>query len=65
MNAESFIGWSRIARPGSILGPQQFFLGQKESEFIKTPQSYKKSISMKEKDLSPMDKQKARKGEAS
>ena len=24
--AEVFIGWSRIARPGSILGPQQFFL---------------------------------------
>jgi cell division cycle 14 len=24
--AEVFIGWSRIARPGSVLGPQQFFL---------------------------------------
>jgi hypothetical protein len=38
---------------------------QKESEFIKTPQSYKKSISLKEKDLSPMDKLKSIKGEAS
>lgn len=27
MPAEVFIGWSRIARPGSVLGPQQFFLG--------------------------------------
>ena len=24
--AEHFIGWSRLCRPGSILGPQQFFL---------------------------------------
>jgi len=24
--AEAFIGWIRIARPGSILGPQQFYL---------------------------------------
>jgi cell division cycle 14 len=24
--AEQFIGWIRIARPGSILGPQQFYL---------------------------------------
>lgn len=25
-NAPDFIGWIRIARPGSILGPQQHFL---------------------------------------
>lgn len=25
-NAADFIGWIRIARPGSILGPQQHFL---------------------------------------
>ena len=24
--AEAFIGWIRVARPGSILGPQQFYL---------------------------------------
>ena len=24
--AETFIGWIRIARPGSVLGPQQFYL---------------------------------------
>ena len=64
MSAESFIGWSRIARPGTILGPQQQYLVQKESEYINTPQSYKKAISMKEKELSPMDKLKSVKGEA-
>lgn len=26
--AEAFIGWVRISRPGSILGPQQFYLNQ-------------------------------------
>jgi len=26
--AEAFIGWNRIARPGSVLGPQQVYLGQ-------------------------------------
>lgn len=25
--AEAFIGWNRIVRPGSVLGPQQFYLG--------------------------------------
>lgn len=29
-NAPDFIGWIRIARPGSILGPQQHFLIQME-----------------------------------
>jgi cell division cycle 14 len=28
--AAYFIGWIRIARPGSILGPQQYFLIEKE-----------------------------------
>jgi len=28
--AEPFIGWIRIARPGSILGPQQFYLPKME-----------------------------------
>jgi len=32
--AEQFIGWIRIARPGSVLGPQQFFLLQKEAQLI-------------------------------
>lgn len=32
--AEQFIGWIRIARPGSVLGPQQFFLLQKEAQLV-------------------------------
>ena len=34
--AEAFIGWIRIARPGSILGPQQFYLPQMEPNYIHT-----------------------------
>lgn len=34
--ADPFIGWIRIARPGSILGPQQFYLGKMEPNYIKT-----------------------------
>ena len=29
-NAADFIGWIRICRPGSILGPQQFYLLEAE-----------------------------------
>ena len=31
-NAADFIGWIRIARPGSILGPQQYFLIDNEKK---------------------------------
>ena len=64
VSAECFIGWSRIARPGTILGPQQLFLCEKEGELSNDPTSYKKSISMKEKEWSPIDKIKSIKGEA-
>ena len=30
--ASEFIGWSRLARPGSVLGPQQHFLEEIEEE---------------------------------
>jgi len=33
-NARAFIGWNRICRPGSILGPQQQFLVDMEREMI-------------------------------
>lgn len=64
--AEQFIGWIRIARPGSVLGPQQFFLLQKEHEYLKhhAHSAYKKSVSMKLEDMSPIDKLKSVKGEA-
>ena len=40
--AEAFIGWIRIARPGSILGPQQFYLPQMEHNYIHTHNSAQK-----------------------
>lgn len=30
--AADFIGWIRIARPGSILGPQQYYLNERQNE---------------------------------
>lgn len=33
--ASAFIGWARIMRPGSVLGPQQHFLNEVEDEFVK------------------------------
>ena len=32
--AAAFIGWIRIARPGSILGPQQFYLNEMEDHYL-------------------------------
>lgn len=32
--AAAFIGWVRVARPGSILGPQQNYLNQIESRYM-------------------------------
>ena len=32
--AAPFIGWIRVARPGSILGPQQNYLNQIESRYM-------------------------------
>jgi cell division cycle 14 len=55
--ATAFIGWIRIARPGSILGPQQHYLLEKESEFLGRA-SPKRSLEM-----SPVDKHKSRYGE--
>ena len=40
--AEAFIGWIRIARPGSILGPQQFYLPKEEPKYLKTSKSAQK-----------------------
>ena len=37
--AEAFIGWIRIVRPGSILGPQQFYLPKMEKNYIKTSEA--------------------------
>ena len=32
--AAAFIGWIRIARPGSILGPQQYYLLDVEKQYL-------------------------------
>lgn len=34
ISAEAFIGWIRIARPGSVLGPQQYYLPQVEHKYV-------------------------------
>merc|ERR1719326_2147624 len=34
ISAEPFIGWIRIARPGSVLGPQQYYLTQQECNYV-------------------------------
>ena len=41
IHAEAFIGWIRIARPGSILGPQQFYLPQVEHLYLKQSSPHK------------------------
>lgn len=62
--AEAFIGWIRIARPGSVLGPQQFYLPQVEHIYVRdSPQksmSHKRSSKLQ---MSPEDKHKAAFGE--
>ena len=49
-----------------MLGPQQFFLLQKEADYLRPHlhSSYKKSYSMKVEDMSPIDRLKSVKGEA-
>jgi cell division cycle 14 len=39
--ARAFIGWNRICRPGSILGPQQQFLVDMEREMFQAGMSYR------------------------
>jgi len=42
--AAAFIGWIRICRPGSILGPQQQFLISKEKEMFALPSAITDSL---------------------
>jgi hypothetical protein len=62
--AEVFIGWTRIARPGSVLGPQQHYLCQVESNYVANSpvkQTMKRGITSYE--MSPEDKIKSIRGE--
>ena len=34
MPASEFIAWCRLCRPGSVIGPQQHFLLEKEEEML-------------------------------
>ena len=57
--AAAFIGWIRIARPGSILGPQQYYLLDMEKKYLG-----KDATNHKRMDMSPIDKRKSKYGEA-
>jgi cell division cycle 14 len=57
--AAYFIGWIRVARPGSILGPQQFFLIEKEQEMMGSCSVPRDYIRMKLGEMSPEDKRKS------
>jgi len=64
INAEAFIGWIRIARPGSVLGPQQFYLPQQEHLYLHdSPQKHRQPASVSKLQMSPEDKHKAAFGE--
>ena len=56
--AAAFIGWIRIARPGSILGPQQHYLLSKEAEMMGSPTRVKE-VEQLSKYMSPEDKRKS------
>lgn len=57
--AAAFIGWIRIARPGSILGPQQYYLLDVEKQYLGNAATPHKRM-----DMSPIDRRKAEHGEA-
>jgi cell division cycle 14 len=59
--AAPFIGWIRIARPGSILGPQQHYLIEKESFYLGTDALNAAQIRLQ---MSPEDKRKSRLGDS-
>jgi len=40
--AAAFIGWIRICRPGSVLGPQQQYLLEMEDKLLKKGEEYRK-----------------------
>jgi cell division cycle 14 len=58
--AAYFIGWIRLARPGSILGPQQHYLIEKEREFLGS-MGISRGVKMVE--MSPDEKRKSIFGE--
>ena len=58
--AAAFIGWIRMCRPGSILGPQQFYLLDVEELYL--GKDYKRN--QRKFEMSPMDIRKSQFGDA-
>lgn len=58
--AAAFIGWIRIARPGSILGPQQHYLIEREREYLGFNSYSSKRMNV---EMSPEDKRRSLYGE--
>ena len=56
-----FIGWIRICRPGSILGPQQFYLLDVEEQYL-GKEHVKRG--QRKYEMSPMDIRKSQFGDA-
>jgi len=49
MTAAQAIGWMRIARPGSVIGPQQHFLQENEARMHQEGQRYRANVLRKPK----------------
>ena len=63
--AEAFIGWIRIARPGSVLGPQQGYMCNVEHKYVhNSPQKEKRRNGTFALQMSPEDKHRAAFGES-
>jgi cell division cycle 14 len=72
--AAAFIGWARICRPGSVLGPQQHYLNEAEEDMIKAGGSYDKrdeliskmgemNIEERKVEMSPFEKKVSKHGD--
>jgi len=62
--AAAFIGWIRIARPGSILGPQQYYLMDMEEVYLgKDSPTYKARKNQRKLEMSPIDIRKSKFGD--
>lgn len=61
--AAAFIGWIRIARPGSILGPQQHYLIEKEAEYLGKYAYQHSGMKVRNIEMSPEDKRRSLYGE--
>ena len=72
--AAAFIGWARICRPGSVLGPQQHYLNEVEEDMIKAGGSYDKreeliskmgdmTIEERKVEMSPFEKKVSKHGD--